>query len=983
MPTLTKNELPGLYDCGLNGVGLLLAWEVDKELLSPWKTAYIVEADDILVEKRDNLVEEMSENKLDRYYWRSQRSWDYGAGQLRFEVNLPGFLSNRAFLDSQGLDVFTNPGQASLLPSTSKILALTNQGPLAPQLMVATDQFVYVAAGQPNLQRFSSLTAADTVAVSTATETAQNVLGIATDGSTVYVALGPDGVHRGTGPILTQIDNFDTITGWSGPAGVTFAADSVDFKEGTASLQVSNTNTSGTNVATKTIAATDMSNVNQFIIWVKSNFAVAAGLARLRLQTSAGNYFERQLPALAAGVWLQDTSVRLTDWVATGAPNWASITAEALVAPNTAAQFRDSRTATTSGFATSITVLVPPLVQNGDLMVMAVSSRKGSQPLQVPGAVTGWTIQGTQINGDEVLQIYTRTASAEPTSYTINTSNSQYSVAAISAYFNHGGFDFISTAGTSAASTSVTVSVSTSSANELVLGVFTNTLASMNIPTVETLHGSGATTAPSSMAYGDEILASPGSISRTASFTSSGNWIGYLVGIKPGTSAEIMHYDDWERNTGSAFSHFSDPDYRVLGWAKDRLYGAGIKTGTQWAFREVGSGATSKEWLALPDGYQVTDIQELGPYVYFTANRNTVSKIYAFDGTNTPFICLTMPPGENAVKLQPFLGAGCLIGARRVGSISPSFGLGVLYRAFPQGSGHLTAERVTTFGADDGKDYAPQAGSAYLDVAYIGRNFPAPNRTGLTAYFPATGGFARHVEASNATGVVVGAVMFKNHKMFTIDGQGVWSESSTGVLEPTGFVLSSVMDWNIDSNKILMKGELATMPLPAGSTATLEYTPDQGKTFTTVGVQSATAGILVSAPIVNVQVQIAQTRATITPDTTTLVSPILKKAGLAALYGLKPRRLYKMAIKAYSYMTLKNGTDHPNSGPGLSVSIESFLQGLRDNQTVVQFQPPGWGEEQTSDIPQVRIGQMKVHRNWTQQSGWSNICLVELFEVPV
>lgn len=80
--------------------------------------AYIETATDIVVEKSDTTVDSMSENKVDKLYWESERSWHAGAGQRRYSD--PKTSDPNAFLLSQGVDVRV-PGQATLVPD------ITNQ----------------------------------------------------------------------------------------------------------------------------------------------------------------------------------------------------------------------------------------------------------------------------------------------------------------------------------------------------------------------------------------------------------------------------------------------------------------------------------------------------------------------------------------------------------------------------------------------------------------------------------------------------------------------------------------------------------------------------------------------------------------------------------------------------------------------------------------------------------------------------------------
>lgn len=88
-----------------------------------------------------------------------------------------------------------------------------------------------------------------------------------------------------------------------------------------------------------------------------------------------------------------------------------------------------------NGSGSSISINVPSGVQDGDCLVLIIS-RDSSRT--VSSGLTGWTLQGSQTlpGGASVwnTSVYTRVASSEPGSYTINWSGSCYSDASMSAY---------------------------------------------------------------------------------------------------------------------------------------------------------------------------------------------------------------------------------------------------------------------------------------------------------------------------------------------------------------------------------------------------------------------------------------------------------------------------------------------------------------------------------------------------------------------
>lgn len=788
-----------LYDVGINGVGYRVAWRFQTSGLFFRRTPFEVTEDDILVTKVDN-SDDMSENKLDLQFWRSQRSWHTGAGQRRFDQ--PKASDQDAFYSSKGIDVFSHLGQATLLPQTSRVIALTNSGPNRPQVMCATDTGVWVAAGQPNLKRFGALNGADATNVSTGTETSQECLSLATDGTVVYAALGPDGTHYTTGTTDTQVDACDATTGWSGTG--TIAADTTTFKEGTASLKFSGD--TSTNQLKTLGASFALSAADGFKVWIKWSGTPGLTDFRIRLETDASNYIERQFSALGipSGTWTRDVSPKGA-WTTTGSP-------------------------------------------------------------------------GT-INQIRVLRA---------------TSNNVFTV---------------------------------DDASKGIVDTPTNLVAPI-LPTV---------------------------------------WI-----------------DDVERFQYSSMSHYSDHDSRVLAWCKDRLFGAGFKAAstTTWEFFEVGATSTSTVRLTLPDGFQITSIAELGGYVYFSAYRAGRGVIYAYDGTNAPFIAVPLPPGEQPTLLQPFLGAGLIVGARQVGSVSSLGGAGVVYRAFPDSSGHLTLERITTIGKDDGMDYSPKTGFALEDFVYFGWNYfgdvfegsPDPANSGMGIYYPTYGGYAQSLYGATS-GIVEGSCVFNGRRIFSIGSDGVYVEGASYL--SSGQIVGSIFDWNIDKAKVLLTGESGYLPLPAATSVKMEYSTD-GTTWTSLFTDSTVGDTQDLATIYKNATQV-QYRVTL-GSATGVNTPTLKKAGISSIYGTKPKRVFRFAIDAADNMTLKNGAAYPNGGAGLAWSIIAQIEALRNAQTIFSFQTPAFPF--TGEIVTARIGLINWTTEYLPATGYETIAIVEVNEVP-
>lgn len=1015
MSEVSQALLESQYDLGLGGTGYLVAWEIPPQTYN-LNAPITEEGDDLLVERRDQSPE-MSENKLDRLFWESQRDWSGGAGQQRFSAPQS---SDRAFYDSTGIDI-TTVGQATLLKGVSRVLTLTNQAPVAPQKMGFTDSYVYVAAGKPNVKRFGLFDGTDvaTLDQSGADGADNEVYDMASDGATIYVAVGDGGTHKATDPATTAQHNFDSLSTWTS-VDLTPAQDTADFQEGTASTKFTNTS-ANTGTSRKlssdwsTAAATkDFSSVDQFKIRFKVN--KSGVVVKLRLGTSDTVYWERTVTtsSTSPGTWYEDISSRTADWTAVGGiASWTAIDRFIIaVAPASNPTFWSKQQNSTFTPTSTVTVSNPSpnTVYTGTLLVWSIFINTGAT-VTTP---SGWTVLHDTVIGDGRLwTAYRVPDGSESSTFSATLSTADLWATAALKYISVNTSSPIHVSGTDGTTSGNTTlaapSVTTSIANTTLITIHAGVGpigggASFTAPSGMTERsdsgaGAGANPIPS-LDLNDLALGAAGATGQkiaTASVTVSDRNM-HSIALTP--ISPVVYLDDFRSVITGAFSHFSDHDARVLEFAKDRLFGAGLKSGstTQWEFFEVGSTTTSVVRAGasdgLPDNWAVSDIAELGPYVYFSAYRGSKGAVMAYgvntDGTaQKAFRAVALPSGDIPISMVPFLGQGMLIGCRRVGSTSG--GLGVVYRAFPAASGHLSIEEVTVLGTvGDGTDYAPGAVFEQGKHAFFGWNNSAliqgitadtSGSSGLGVYVPSTGGFSRHLGSTTESGPVEGAGVFKGRKVFSIGGQGVYVEQAT--YRASGAISGSIMDWNIDAPKVLLQEEVGYQPLPAGTEVEIAYTTDGGVTWTSLGTDStddstviqkaiSTPDETISAGTVRYRVSLATTTNTNTPT--------LKKAGIGALYGQKPRYMHRIVLKAYDRMELKNGAPHPTAPVKLSYTIENALKTLRDNQTIVAYQDPNWVIHQDS-VP-VRVGGVHVLRNHEPQVGFKNLVVVDLVEVP-
>ena len=153
---------------------------------------------------------------------RGQIEWNMGAGQ--YSLDRRGDAQENRFLKSKGVDVFSFPFQASLLPDTYQKVA--NAG--ANLLMARCGDYVMVASGAAAVTRYSSAWGASACTFDTTTNAANTASGTITAPSTVrsvtangsYTFLATDtGIwynQTATSTVFQLFSDNDASTGFTG-----------------------------------------------------------------------------------------------------------------------------------------------------------------------------------------------------------------------------------------------------------------------------------------------------------------------------------------------------------------------------------------------------------------------------------------------------------------------------------------------------------------------------------------------------------------------------------------------------------------------------------------------------------------------------------------------------------------------------------------------------------------------------------------------
>lgn len=199
---------------------------------------------------------------------------------------------------------------------------------------------------------------------------------------------------------------------------------------------------------------------------------------------------------------------------------------------------------------------------------------------------------------------------------------------------------------------------------------------------------------------------------------------------------------------------------------------------------------------------------------------------------------------------------------------------------------------------------------------------------------------------------------------------------------PYGQAVSSAVDFNIDSDKTFLLGEIGSDPVPTGSNVVLETTTQDPDTETPTWEQSceidaggrSARGHLTpkgtKAPFMHYRV---------TLNSATTNTPFLRKAALAATYAQKPVYEHRIVVKAYENMSLRNNASWPRErGPD---KIQTELESLRDSQEVVEFQEPisGRGSRQPR---KVQVRELNIRKMLMPEVGWQNLIDLRVVEVP-
>lgn len=205
LPEWTQSG-PNQYNYAINGIPFLAATSNEDP--------YVRETAQVSKNQIDT-SKEVGEQSLGNWWYRSQSSFDLGAGVRYFDVLQDENLARR-FFDSAGVDTLSTSGEATLLRKTVKV-SVNNSGSNPPKTVgynVSGEAGVLSASGS-TLTRITSTGTTSTVTWGGSTQ----ILDLTSNGS-YYFILATDGVYAGALPNSTGSKLYTTSStvgsiGWA------------------------------------------------------------------------------------------------------------------------------------------------------------------------------------------------------------------------------------------------------------------------------------------------------------------------------------------------------------------------------------------------------------------------------------------------------------------------------------------------------------------------------------------------------------------------------------------------------------------------------------------------------------------------------------------------------------------------------------------------------------------------------------------------
>lgn len=323
-----------------------------------------------------------------------------------------------------------------------------------------------------------------------------------------------------------------------------------------------------------------------------------------------------------------------------------------------------------------------------------------------------------------------------------------------------------------------------------------------------------------------------------------------------------------KRDTAGTITHYNAALATRVAFVKDRL----MATSARAVYEIVASGAAPSPIETVPEGWESTDIWEANGYIYisFVHVTSGLSRVHHYGlndtGTAVAKIGSTPMPRDQLVRTgRGYLGQ-CYLG---VGKRNTSGGYEpVFYQAIIDGEGFLNIVKIAEGTGAGARDLAIRHiepyGENLLMSWSLGSGATFGSREGLAVFNPGRDGFATHLRDSSRDGTatadsVYSISIYQGHICYATPSR--FRRQDHTALENSCEFVSSIGDQNSEGNKTYDYIEVATYPLPVGTSVGVYYTtdPPEDENWTLAGTHSGTGNttsrfaISVTAPQIAVR----------------------------------------------------------------------------------------------------------------------------------
>lgn len=314
-----------------------------------------------------------------------------------------------------------------------------------------------------------------------------------------------------------------------------------------------------------------------------------------------------------------------------------------------------------------------------------------------------------------------------------------------------------------------------------------------------------------------------------------------------------------QRSAAGVWSHYvaAGTSAQAVAWFKDRLLAIGDTSGLRTLYEIDPSGPTANVVSSL-GGFREADdsgawMAEAGPFLYVALadSGDDIGKIKHF-GLNSGGTAIEpkgetlLPEGDTPTAICSIFGL-LIIGAKR--SLPSGGGSPLLYAGIPQSSGELSLVLIAEHEMEDNGTLFKVKGMTVVrnKVYMLWRwentlePYASDDFDGTAIYDPVREAFCVDMKASASQAGTLNSIGSFLNRIIVGGSSGLEAED-TSTLEESGFLLTSMADWNNAGQKYWDQLEVTLRPLPVNCTIVVSYTTDDpadaATSFTTLGTIS-------------------------------------------------------------------------------------------------------------------------------------------------